>query len=857
MKAVVGALATLARRFPWSVIVSALVLTGIFGYFSGQVVVASGNEGFAPDGVEISASERINEKFGEESQESTVQILLIDDGGDVITREGLLAARQTEAAILESEVGFNISERPERPGVIHFLMGVNEAIADQSIPDDEITDERVKELFRDSIDPEASTPEQSSFLLRLVSEDFDSATTSASGGMVLAFIRSFEGDAEEAFNAQIEAEEEMAGRIAQIDSDLSIRPFSFLLLLTGMDDFTQEVGRLFGLAFMVIFLLLLFVYWLPPGSAGSMTSSVRRTLADTLLALLALIMAITWTQGLGYLLEQVGVISAFSAPTQIVPILLVGLGIDFAIHLFSRYREEVGSGLSVDRAMDRAVRTVGISLVLATITTIIGFLTNIFNPIPALADFGILAAVGILSAFLLMLTFGPAVRIVADRRAERRGTLPVGSLADHGNRAIPRLMEKASVLAVHAPVATLLVALALGGAGYYGFTQLEVRFSFTDFLPEDSPYVQSLELLQSEFGGGFGEQTKVLVESTEGSPLSGSVHNALVEANQGLAGVPNVSTINTPQGPVANALSPIGLLGQMLALGPDMTPVVLLEAADQVGLGPDLTVDPGADISILYRAMMEVDPDTVSSVVYFDGNRLDALLWDITTNAGENVRSIRRGLDTTLDPVRDAGASAIATSDNIIGDVVVTELTESQSRSLLITIVVAGLVLALSFMIESRRPLLGLITIAPVALVVFWTYGLMYAAGIPFGPVTATLAGLAIGIGVPFTVHIARRFIEDRSSKPTFEQAMRSTMRHTGGALAGSAFTTVAGFGVLITASLVPFRQMGQVTAFAVGLCLVAAILVLPSMLALWDRYHRRKGDLEGFVKSESVAPSE
>jgi hypothetical protein len=36
---------------------------------------------------------------------------------------------------------------------------------------------------------------------------------------------------------------------------------------------------------------------------------------------------------------------------------------------------------------------------------------------------------------------------------------------------------------------------------------------------------------------------------------------------------------------------------------------------------------------------------------------------------------------------------------------------------------------------------------------------------------------------------------------------------------------------------------MGQVTVYAIGLSLVAAVLVLPSMLALWDGWHRRRGD--------------
>lgn len=857
MKTVVGALAALARRFPWPVVVGTLLLTVMFGYFGGQVTLATGNEGFAPEGDEISATTRISDKFGEDSQETTIQILLMTDGGDVLTVEGLRSARAVSDHLSQSDVGAHLSEQGERPGITHFLMGVEQVMAGEGIDIESMTDAMVKEFFTDSSDPATVPREQASFILRLVSEDFDPDSVTASGGMVLAFVSAFDGDTEEAFNAQVAAERQMADGLTDIETELTILPFSFSLLLSGFDDFADEVGRLFAIAFTVILVLLLFVFWLPPGRAG-LATSIRRTVVDTLVSLLAVVMAIIWMQGLGYLLNQVGIITAFSAVTQIVPILLVALGIDFAIHLLSRYREEIGGGESVDGAITRAVRTVGVSLVLATFTTIIGFLTNVFNPVPALSDFGILAAAGILAAFVLMLTFVPAVRIIADRRAERKGTLPVGALGGHGNRAIPRLMEMASTLALRAPVATLVVALGLGLGGYYGFTQLETRFSFTDFLPEDSPFVLTLDVLQSQFGGGFGEQTKVLVEAAEGAAIDAAAHNALVTANGTLLTVPNVSTIVGPAGTVANALSPMALLGQMLAGGPEGGPPGLLAAAAEVGLDEDLRVASDSDVSVLYRAMLEVDPDTVSRFVYFEGDRLDALLWDVATNAGENVTALRQGLDGAFQPVRDTGTAAIATSDNIIGDVVVTSLTESQSRSLLITVAVAGLILVISFAFECRRPFLGVITIAPVALVVLWTYGLMYVTGIPFGPVTATLAALAIGIGVPFTIHIARRFEEDRKAKATAEEAMRSTMRHTGGALAGTAVTTVAGFGVLMTASLVPFRQMGQVTAFAIGLCLVAAVLVLPSMLALWDSWHRKRGDQwVDSRQNKSEAPSE
>ncbi len=852
MKRIVSALAAWSDRAPWLIIATSLVVAGVLGYFAGQIEIASGNEGFAPESAEISAQEEIGSLFGEESSESTVQVILRNEGGDVITAEGLRTVREAVAAIESSDLGDNISQRADRPGIFHYLSGVDQAIAAEGIPEEAINDQLVKEFFAASLDPQFSSPEQVSFLSRLVSGDFDESSMSASGGMVLAFVSGFDGaDGEEAFLNQSAAEVNMADALSTLESELDVLPFSFGLLVSGTDDFNQEVGQLFGLAFLVILIILLFVYWLWPGKGGSALGSVRRTVADMLLTLVTILIAIGMMQGLGYLLEQAGIIDAFSPPTQIVPILMIGLGVDYAIHLTSRYREEVGEGLGVDGAMSGAVKSVGVALFLATITTVIGFLTNVFNPVPALKDFGILAAVGIVVAFILMLTFVPAVRRVLDRRAEAKGALPVSSLESHGDRLLPRLMERLSILAEHAATPTIIIALLLGVAGFWGFTQLETRFSFTDFLPDDSPYVETLNVLADDFGGGFGEQTQVLIKPGDGKAIDGEIHNALVDANNSLTSLDDVSTIDTPGGSFPNAASIVGVLGQALQGGPTATPPEILAAAQAAGLGQDLKVSPDANVAELYQAVADSLPEQAARVAVLDGGEIKALLWDITTTAGEEVSDLIVGLDEAFEPVNAAGATAIDTSDNIIGDVVVRSLTESQSASLFITIAVAALVLMISFYLESRRWALGLITIAPVALVVLWTYGLMYASGIPFGPVTATIAALAIGIGVPFTIHIARRFQDDRKNFADMDDAMRSTMRHTGGALAGSAFTTMAGFGVLMTSSLTPFRQMGQVTVYAIGLSLAAAVLVLPSLLALWDGWHRKRGD--AVVNSEAT----
>src|SRR5690606_24303076 len=120
-------------------------------------------------------------------------------------------------------------------------------------------------------------------------------------------------------------------------------------------------------------------------------------------------------------------------------------------------------------------------------------------------------------------------------------------------------------------------------------------------------------------------------------------------------------------------------------------------------------------------ALATVAPQEFSSVTHYEGDRLDAVLFDIRTTASEDeVGELRDGLAAAFAPIEDTGAEAIATGQSIIGDVVVNELTNSQSSSLALTLAAAALVLIVYFWIQTRRPFLGVITIVPVVLVVLW-----------------------------------------------------------------------------------------------------------------------------------------
>jgi len=845
LKTIIRAFAGAVSRAPALVLATIVALSVVFGLLATTVENAEGQDGFSPETDEILASERINELFGESATQSVMQVVVRSPSGDVLTTDGLQAANDIVAALEASDAAQYISDDPQQPGIVTFVTPVQAALAEQQLDPADLDDRAVKSIYADAL---AEGGEELGFVTQLVPDDADGEPDI---GLVLVFI-----DTTADVDAQVERETAIAETITDIETsgDIELRPFSFSLLFGDADDFLGEVAQLFAAAFVIIIAVLMFVFWLKPRGRTSRGASIRRTVADTSVTMLTIILVIAWMNGIGALLQRIGFLGPLTEVAQIVPILLIGLGVDYGIHLTSRYRDEIGDGATVDAGMRTAIGTVGIALALATITTAIGFLTNIVNPIPALRDFGILAAIGIVVSFVLMLSFVPALRVLLDRRAEGGDRMPRAGMGATRERLLPELVGRTSVLAEKAPIPTLIVVLVLGGFGYAGLANISTEFSFTDFLPEDSPVVATLDLIEEEFGGGFGETTQVLIEGDD--LATPEAFNAMVDATRNMADTVDVLSVPGPDGDVASVTSPATVVAQLFLPAPDGTPAAPEFAEQAVANGYDPQTGrmaDDADVAAVYDAAREVAPDQLEAVLAFPNGTPSAAVLEISSQAGETrALALQEAIEDDLAPVIAAGATVVATSQNIISGNIVESLSASQVTSLVITLIAATLVLMLSFWIENRRPFLGVLTMIPVALVVLWTFGLMYLSGIPFGPVTATLTGLAVGIGVPYTIHMARRFEEDRANHDDINDAIRASTRNTGGALAGSAFTTAAGFGILITSSITPFQQMGQVTAYAIVLSLAGAVLVLPSLLVLWERWHRRRGD--PVVEKETVS---
>lgn len=792
-------------RRPWLALTTVLVITAIaIAGFTLTAPQADDNDAFLPDSSElIAANESLAEAFPASSALEAVQVVL---RGDVLSPNGAAEAiRATASAASDPDLApFVVASRPVvSPGHVLAAMLAGPDGDPASVDFATVSQEDIDGVLAN----EAASPalaEQAQLLETMVARDAGGAVV---GGIGVVTVNA-NGDPEGLIDAQVAVDD----RVEALDlSSLTARTLSNGKTNTESDDSSQSsLALLMGLAFVVIAVLLVLFY---------------RQASDVFLSLGGLILTIVWALGFQGLLgpDGLGVIGAPSVLGQMVPVMMIGLCVDYGIQGTSRYREAVGSGKDCSEAISEAVAAVMLPLGLAGGTTIISFLTNLFGDISGLADFGVVAGVGVASGLYIFLTGVPAVRVLLDRRTEAKGREITTKPMDQAIPGAGRLVESVAAATVRKPLGILAVAGIITVVMGALTTQLETTFSSTDFLPDGTESKEDIVFL-GDFLGGNSEPVTVLIEA---DVTSDRTLRNLLDFSSAIE-----DPVQRPEAVSSGVNASLGVVFESLPL----------ETQAEINsittnLSNPLVIEP-AVIQQVLDIIRDADTEGFDAVVsYGDGAepdrtilQFDALTGDSERTAAlfDDVDALWFGEDSEITPI----------ANEIIGLEVTESLTESQATSIMLTIVAALIVLILFFWFTEFRPMLAVLSVFPILLVLIWVLGTMVILGYSYNVITALITALSIGIGVDYTIHITHRFLEEREHRDSVADAMSATMRTTGGALIGSALTTALGFAVLVFSPIPPMGQFGLLTAITVLYSLIAAIVVLPPMLVIWAAYH-------------------
>jgi len=248
--------------------------------------------------------------------------------------------------------------------------------------------------------------------------------------------------------------------------------------------------------------------------------SLRR-MSDVAIVVVGLVLSLMWMQGLigwaiilGQRYEMEVIFrSQFS---NLLPILVLALGIDDSLHALHRYKEERREGASPELAARTSLSRVGRAILLTSTTTIVAFMANMTSNIAALRSFGIEAGLGVLSAFILTGLWVPLVRYDFDLWMESKGKL------QDEKEDLVHMVPKSWLAAVttnsarHAPVVAAL-AILITAVAVPMMLSLEGDFQVEDFIESESDLAVGIGLVNERFSDE-GEPGFILVEGDLANP---------------------------------------------------------------------------------------------------------------------------------------------------------------------------------------------------------------------------------------------------------------------------------------------------------------------------------------------------
>jgi predicted RND superfamily exporter protein len=829
-----------------SIIVVLLVMTVAIGAGASGLEQQSNTGQFESDSAAADAQAYIAENFSSGGPTNVTVVQIVQRGDNVLTEAALVESLKLQQEIRDSEiVNQTLTGQAPVVGVANFIgTAAYQQQGNTGTPTLEQQKRAIQGLDAEQLDAVIETvlaEDGNERALGLMPSSYTPGSTSAESSAIImrqqtdADVQNPSNSPERITEAQLEIRE------ITNDRDAEYALFGTALLGDEISQSLSDSGALvgpFALLFVVVALTVAY-----------------RDLLDILLGVFGIVLVLVWTFGfMGWANIP------FNQLLLAVPVLLIGLSIDYAIHVFMRYREQRGdTSMSVRRGMSFALAGVGVALVWVTATAALGFLANLISPIGPLRDFGIVAAFGVVSALIIFGTLVPALKLEIDSFLEARGFSRQKRAFATGGGSVSQLLIGGAVAARRFPVGVVVLALLLSVGGTFGATQVDTSFDQTDFLADSPPdWTQSLPEPLAPGTYQVSEDLEFIGDSyqQEGGRadvlIRGDVTNertlqwiAVVERDAA-----ELDTVfEGPTGP--SIRTPLTVMVETAARGEQVAAATTPEqrTKQQAALVEfaraynDATADgeraPAGDITELYDLLLAANPQATSFVERTNGE-YTALRFQfgLTGNAGNGpVADDTRTIANLINSESGESLTATPASDQVVFDEVQADLLSTVTQGLIITLVSVFLFLSVAYRLTGSPASLGFVTMIPVMLSVTWILGSMRLLNIPFNTLTGTITSLTVGLGIAYSIHVSSRYELELRRQGNVWDALRTTVTGTGGALLGSAATTVGGFGTLALAILPILQQFGIITGLTIIYAFLASVLVLPSLLVIWTRY--------------------
>ena len=547
-------------------------------------------------------------------------------------------------------------------------------------------------------------------------------------------------------------------------------------------EMSRDVPRFFGGGLLVIafFLVLLF----------------RRT-SPVLLCLLVVVPAVLSTFGLAAIL---GI--PFSSVSQLTPSFLLAVGVGYSVHLLTIFLRDLSKQRSRLESLEHALRHSGLPVMMTALTTATGVLSFLAAEMKPIAEMGLLSAIGVAVTLIYAMVLLPALLAILPLEAGR-------------SRQTPRLDAFLSGLATGAarhPWSIVGGCALLALSALLAMTQLRIASDPISWFPEDHPFRVASDYITDTFGGSRSFELVI-----DAGAEDGLYEPALMNRIESLDRL--VADLRESGAALTHTISIVDIAKETHQA---------LNANDSAYYSIPQERKLLAQELLLFESGGSDDLEKVVDSRFSKARYTIRTTWQDGADTANFLKESEHRFHDVVGP--DAELLITGMSSLISRTVAATTESMLQSYALALALITPLMMI----MIGSLRA--GLVSMVPNLVPILLTLGMMALVDIPIDMFTLLAGCIAIGLAVDDSIHFIssfRRYLA-LGHKPI--DAIERTMQSTGRALLFTSIVLTTGFLVLTLSPMLNLRQVGTLTAFAVGAAFLLDVTVTPALLVLTHR---------------------
>ena len=485
-----------------------------------------------------------------------------------------------------------------------------------------------------------------------------------------------------------------------------------------------------------------------------------------------------------------------NAMAALYPVLMVIVGTSDVVHLMTKYVDELRKGRARSEALRITLREIGVATFLTSATTAIGFATLLTSRVQPIRDFGLNAGIGVLVAYVTVVTFTMALLTLFERDEimRTRGTV------ERWDRGLERLnawvRRNGGRIAWGAAAALVVCAV--------GISLISTNYQIIDNMPRGAKITDDFQFFERKFTGFRPFEYAVFVQpGYEASDFA-----VLREMDKVEAAMRREASLRA----VTSQTALVKSVNQAFAGG--RAEDYRLPASDSAfaRLAPLLARAPAAATAVLVNRAG--DKARITS------RALDVGADSIRAVAARVTAFAKTGIDTTVIRVRETGTGLLLDKNSVY-------VRESLLWGLGGAVLLIGLLMAGLF----RDARMLLVALVPNAVPLLIAGALLGYLGIDLEAGISIVFAVIFGIAVDDSIHFLAKYRLVRGRGADVEEAMAVTFRESGKAIILTSVILFFGFLVMLFSVHPPSVTVGLLIAVTLASAVVADLLLIPVLL--------------------------